>query len=60
MLPARCADVIYFGDHLRLLCAMGDGQADATVKLSLSVPHVPETGDRVRLEFPTEFTRIYA
>jgi putative spermidine/putrescine transport system ATP-binding protein len=60
MLPAQVRSVIYFGDHLRLLCAVGDGQADATVKLSLSVPHVPETGDRIRLEFPTEFTRIYA
>ena len=60
MLPAQVRGVIYFGDHLRLLCAVGDGQPDATVKLPLSEPHVPEAGDRIWLEFPAEFTRIYA
>jgi putative spermidine/putrescine transport system ATP-binding protein len=59
MLPAQVRGVIYFGDHLRLLCAVGDGQPHATVKLPLSVPYVPETGHRIWLEFPTEFTRIY-
>ena len=58
-LPAQVRSVIYFGDHLRLLCAVGDGQADATVKLSLSAPYVPKAGDCIWLEFPTEFTRIY-
>jgi putative spermidine/putrescine transport system ATP-binding protein len=67
LMQARVRDVIYFGDHLRLLCQVGsggggadDGQADATVKLPLSVPAVPVAGDTVWLEFPTEFTRIYA
>jgi putative spermidine/putrescine transport system ATP-binding protein len=60
LLPARVRGVIYFGDHLRLLCAVVDGQPDATVKLPLSVPHVPAAGDSIQLEFPTEFTRIYA
>ena len=30
--------VIYFGDHLRLLCGVGEGQSAATVKLPLSAP----------------------
>jgi putative spermidine/putrescine transport system ATP-binding protein len=60
VLQARVASVIYFGDHLRLLCAIGDGQSDATVKLPLSVPSVPAPGDSVWLEFPPELTRIYA
>jgi putative spermidine/putrescine transport system ATP-binding protein len=60
MLRAQVRGVIYFGDHLRLLCAVGGGQPDATVKMPLSVLHVPETGDRIWLEFPTEFTRVYA
>ena len=38
VLQAQVRGVIYFGDHLRLLCAVGDGQAAATVKLPLSVP----------------------
>jgi putative spermidine/putrescine transport system ATP-binding protein len=65
-MQARVRSVIYFGDHLRLLCQVGadgraDGsQADATVKLPLSVPAVPVAGDSIWLEFPTEFTRIYA
>jgi len=60
VLQARVANTIYFGDHLRLLCAIGDGQSDATVKLPLSVPSVPAPGDSVWLEFPPELTRIYA
>jgi len=30
VLQAQVADVIYFGDHLRLLCRIGEGQAAAT------------------------------
>ena len=60
VLQATVANVIYFGDHLRLLCQVGEGQPDATVKLPLSVPRVPAVGDAVWLEFPSEFTRIYA
>ncbi|MCW5663330.1 MAG: ABC transporter ATP-binding protein [Piscinibacter sp.] len=59
VLQAQVADVIYFGDHLRLLCAVGDGQAEATVKLPLQQGSVPRPGDAVWLEFPPEFTRIY-
>jgi putative spermidine/putrescine transport system ATP-binding protein len=60
VLQSRVSGVIYFGDHLRLLCSVGEGQADATVKLPLSAPAVPAVGDSVWLEFPPELTRIYA
>jgi putative spermidine/putrescine transport system ATP-binding protein len=60
VLQAQVASVIYFGDHLRLLCRVGEGQAAATVKLPLAVPHVPAVDDPVWLEFPPEMTRIYA
>jgi putative spermidine/putrescine transport system ATP-binding protein len=62
VLAAEVARVIYFGDHLRLLCTIGGGQADATVKLPLSglqgaAP--PQGGERVWLGFPVEHVRIY-
>ncbi|MDP9045987.1 MAG: ABC transporter ATP-binding protein [Pseudomonadota bacterium] len=60
VLQARVASVIYFGDHLRLLCSVGEGQSDSTVKLPLSAPRVPAVGDSVWLEFPPDLTRIYA
>ena len=60
VLRAEVRDVIYFGDHLRLLCAVGEGQAAATVKMALSVPVVPRNGDAVWLELPPELTRVYA
>ena len=60
VLQAQVRNVIYFGDHLRLLCAIGDGQADATVKLPLSAPAAPRAGDAVWLELPPDVTRIYA
>jgi putative spermidine/putrescine transport system ATP-binding protein len=59
VLQASVSGVIYFGDHLRLLCAVGDGQAPATVKLPLAAATVPRTGDTVWLEFPPELTRVY-
>jgi putative spermidine/putrescine transport system ATP-binding protein len=59
VLQAGVAGVIYFGDHLRLLCRIGDGQPDATVKLPLSHGAVPHAGESVWLEFPAEHTRIY-
>jgi putative spermidine/putrescine transport system ATP-binding protein len=60
VLPAQVRDVIYFGDHLRLLCAVGAGQSAATVKLPLSAPAVPRPGDAVWLELAPALTRIYA
>ncbi|RQP26761.1 ABC transporter ATP-binding protein [Piscinibacter terrae] len=59
VLQASVSGAVYFGDHLRLLCAVGEGQATATVKLPLSAGAVPQAGDSVWLEFPQELTRIY-
>ncbi len=58
-LPAVISDVIYFGDHLRLRCAV-DGQDAATVKLPLSGGESPDPGRRVWLQFPTAHLRLYA
>ncbi|WP_062367349.1 ABC transporter ATP-binding protein [Variovorax paradoxus] len=63
MLAAQVSRVIYFGDHLRLLCSVGDGQADATVKLPLDGAGgtaAPQAGEAVVLEFPMAHARIYA
>jgi len=60
VLQAQVRDVIYFGDHLRLLCAVGEGQSAATVKLPLSVAAVPKPGDAVWLELAPALTRVYA
>ena len=59
VLQAQVRDVMYFGDHLRLLCTVGEGQSAATVKLSLSLPSVPRPGDEVWLELAPELTRVY-
>jgi putative spermidine/putrescine transport system ATP-binding protein len=59
VLQATVAGVIYFGDHLRLLCSVGPGQAEATVKLPLAAGAPPTAGDAAWLEFPPEVTRIY-
>jgi putative spermidine/putrescine transport system ATP-binding protein len=63
MLQAEVARVIYFGDHLRLLCSVGGGQAEATVKLPLTGLNgaaAPQGGDAVSLEFPVAHARLYA
>jgi putative spermidine/putrescine transport system ATP-binding protein len=63
MVAAEVARVIYFGDHLRLLCSMGGGQAEATVKLPLTGldgTATPQAGESVALEFPVAHARIYA
>jgi putative spermidine/putrescine transport system ATP-binding protein len=59
VLQAVVSGVIYFGDHLRLLCDVGAGQAPAVVKLPLSASVVPQAGNDVWLEFPPDFTRVY-
>lgn len=59
VLQAAVSGVIYYGDHLRLLCRVGDSQPEATVKLPLSSGTPPQPGDAVWLEFPPEFTRVY-
>jgi putative spermidine/putrescine transport system ATP-binding protein len=58
-LQAAVNDVIYFGDHLRLRCALA-GQAPATVKLPLSSGEQPVPGQTVWLRFPTPCLRLYA
>ena len=60
VLQAQVQNIIYFGDHLRLLCGIGEGQSAATVKLPLSAPEVPRAGEAVWLELAPELTRIYA
>jgi putative spermidine/putrescine transport system ATP-binding protein len=63
MLAAEVARVIYYGDHLRLLCSVGGGQTEATVKLpldGLDGAAAPRAGEAVVLEFPTAHARIYA
>jgi putative spermidine/putrescine transport system ATP-binding protein len=51
-------DVIYFGDHLRLRCTLQD-QLEATVKIPLSSIAVPQPGQAIWLQLPTEHLRIY-
>ncbi len=58
-LAAQVQGAIYYGDHLRLLCALGGGQPDATVKLPLAAGPAPTPGDTVWLEFPPDLTRVY-
>ena len=60
LLQAQVNNVIYFGDHLRLLCSVGEGQNPATARLPLLVAAVPNVGDAVWLELPPELTRVYA
>jgi putative spermidine/putrescine transport system ATP-binding protein len=59
VLQAQVRGIVYFGDHLRLMCHVGDGQDAATVKLPLSAASVPQPGADVWLEFPGELTRVY-
>jgi putative spermidine/putrescine transport system ATP-binding protein len=59
VVPAKVNDVIYFGDHLRLRCAL-PGQAEATVKLPLAGGTPPAAGQPVWLRFPLPHLRIYA
>jgi len=58
-LQAAVNDVIYFGDHLRLRCAL-PGQASATVKLPLAAGAPPVPGQPVWLHIPAPHLRVYA
>jgi putative spermidine/putrescine transport system ATP-binding protein len=58
-IKAAITDVIYFGDHLRLRCAIA-GQALATVKLPLSRGEQPVAGQAVWLHIATPYLRVYA
>jgi len=55
---ATVADVIYFGDHLRLRCSV-PGQPEAMVKLPLGRHDVPAMGDTVFLYAAEEYLRVY-
>jgi len=57
-LEVTVIDVIYFGDHLRLLCSL-PGQVEATVKIPLSAHAIPQAGQSVWLHLPPEHLRIY-
>jgi putative spermidine/putrescine transport system ATP-binding protein len=57
--PATVEDVIYFGDHLRVRCAIA-GQAPILVKQPLAAGAPPAAGTRIRLEFPTDHLRVYS
>jgi putative spermidine/putrescine transport system ATP-binding protein len=57
-LAVTVIDVIYFGDHLRLLCAL-PSQAEATVKIPLSAHAIPQPGHTAWLHLPPEHLRIY-
>jgi putative spermidine/putrescine transport system ATP-binding protein len=59
VLQATVNDVIYFGDHQRLRCAL-PGQAEATIKLPLAGGTRPAAGQPVWLRFPDPHLRIYA
>ena len=55
---ATVADVIYFGDHLRLRCTIA-GQPEAMVKLPLARHDPPARGDVVFLYAAEEYLRVY-
>ncbi|MDP2771392.1 MAG: ABC transporter ATP-binding protein [Giesbergeria sp.] len=57
-LQAAVADVIYFGDHLRLRCQAG-GQPEISVKLPLQHAGTLHAGDSIALHIPPEHLRIY-
>jgi putative spermidine/putrescine transport system ATP-binding protein len=59
VLQAAVSDVIYFGDHLRVRCAIA-GQAQATSKLPLALGEQPVAGQTVWLHVSTPFLRLYA
>jgi putative spermidine/putrescine transport system ATP-binding protein len=54
----RVADVIYFGDHLRLRCEI-PGQPDATIKMQLAHHQLPEPGQTIHVHAPEEHLRVY-
>ena len=57
-LKARVADIMYFGDHLRLRCLLQD-QPDAMVKMPLAHHQLPEIGQTIQVHAPEEHLRVY-
>jgi putative spermidine/putrescine transport system ATP-binding protein len=60
VLRAQVRSIVYFGDHLRLMCHVADGQEPAVAKLALATATIPQPGHDVWLEFPSDLTRVYA
>jgi putative spermidine/putrescine transport system ATP-binding protein len=56
---ACVADVLYFGDHLRLRCSVPQQEEDAMVKLPLGRHEIPAMGDAVLLYAAEEHLRVY-
>jgi len=59
VLRGQVRSIVYFGDHLRLMCHVADGQEPAVAKLALAAAAIPRPGDDVWLEFPSDLTRVY-
>lgn len=57
-MSVKVADIMYFGDHLRLRCIVPD-QPDAMVKMPLAHHQLPEPGQDVLLYAPEEHLRVY-
>lgn len=55
---AKVADVMYFGDHLRLRCEV-PGQPDATIKMPLAHHQLPESGKTIQVHAPEKHLRVY-
>jgi len=55
---AKVLDTIYFGDHLRLRCAV-EGQAEATIKMALAHDQLPTIGQTIHIAAPQEHLRVY-
>jgi putative spermidine/putrescine transport system ATP-binding protein len=56
---ATVADVLYFGDHLRLRCSVPQ-QEDAMVKLPLGRHEIPAIGENIFLYAAEEHLRVYS
>jgi putative spermidine/putrescine transport system ATP-binding protein len=52
------ADIMYFGDHLRLRCEL-PGQPDATIKMPLAHHQLPKPGQTIQVHAPEEHLRVY-
>ncbi|MEO5659093.1 MAG: ABC transporter ATP-binding protein [Polaromonas sp.] len=54
----RVADIIYFGDHMRLRCELPD-QPDATIKMALGHHQLPVPGQTIHVHAPQKHLRVY-
>jgi putative spermidine/putrescine transport system ATP-binding protein len=58
VLNATVADLIYFGDHLRLRCQV-PGQPELSVKMPLNQTGQIGAGQTIQLHLPAEHLRVY-